>query len=419
MATEDSRDGFKYPRWGSTTGDVPTAYAAEPPGQKKDDGWEPGVDKPTGEWWNWLHQQTYYFLRYIEGTWLRRWTEPHLFRSEKGTSAADVSAGVGLSVDVVTAQVWMEGFQFTVPAATNLALAAADPTNDRFDLVVARVVAGMPTYAVITGTPAASPAEPSPLADDVPIARVRVNATATVPGSIAYRREYGVLELDKVRADSELIVGDDSGNPVLRANESQQVFMLEGGAGSWDVGNGQLTMVVGAGLSLAGLTGDFTIPAEQVALSAAVTRKYQVSAAGFMDQSPGGLVYSFAPATFNARVAGSAGDGAGVDLNIPADSVITEVQLFINRITLDETMALRIMKALKTTGVATELGVQTLTSGVGSTGDQTMTITGLSETVDDNYTYYLRISWSGLGTDVTYVHAADVTYTQTRPFDSV
>lgn len=71
-------------------------------------------------------------------------------------------------------------------ATVNLSIAAADPTNPRRDLVVLRVrdafYSGASTdisLAVITGTPAASPADPTVPANSLVIARVNVAAAVT------------------------------------------------------------------------------------------------------------------------------------------------------------------------------------------------------------------------------------------------
>jgi hypothetical protein len=79
-------------------------------------------------------------------------------------------------------------YSFLNDATVNLAIAAADPTNPRNDLVVAQVrdsnyseAAADARLTVITGTPAASPADPSLTSypNCVVLARVRVNAATS------------------------------------------------------------------------------------------------------------------------------------------------------------------------------------------------------------------------------------------------
>lgn len=74
----------------------------------------------------------------------------------------------------------------TAPSITNLTLAAADPTNARIDLIVATVQDAQYSgsfnqvvLTVVTGTPAGSPAAPTPPENSVVLAQVAVAAKAT------------------------------------------------------------------------------------------------------------------------------------------------------------------------------------------------------------------------------------------------
>lgn len=112
-------------------------------------------------------------------------------------SALEVSVGTGLSVDVEAGEAQVRGHYYTSDATEALALATADATNDRIDLVVLKLdpTANSITLAVKTGTPAGSPVAPTPVQTDAgiyeqPLAEVLVPATSGVPTTITDRREF-------------------------------------------------------------------------------------------------------------------------------------------------------------------------------------------------------------------------------------
>lgn len=103
-------------------------------------------------------------------------------------------AGANMSVDVAAGQAVVQGDDSSVQgmygvwndATKNLTISASDPTNARYDLVVARVKDSFYSGAtdafsleVITGTPAGSPAEPSLPNNCLKLASVLVAAGAT------------------------------------------------------------------------------------------------------------------------------------------------------------------------------------------------------------------------------------------------
>jgi len=83
-----------------------------------------------------------------------------------------------MAVRVTTAGVAYNnlGARIVIPTSTSLAIAAADATNPRKDIVVVTAAGALKVY---TGTPAGSPADPTLSAGDVPLARVNVAANAT------------------------------------------------------------------------------------------------------------------------------------------------------------------------------------------------------------------------------------------------
>jgi hypothetical protein len=99
-----------------------------------------------------------------------------------------------MSVNVAAGHVWIDGTESATQGAykayndatKNLVVAASDPTNPRKDLVVAKVqdaaysgATNAWTLAVVTGTPAGSPAEPAVPANAVVLAMINVAALAT------------------------------------------------------------------------------------------------------------------------------------------------------------------------------------------------------------------------------------------------
>lgn len=116
-----------------------------------------------------------------------------------GALAVTEKAGTpNMSVDVAAGSAFVDGtlaaaqgvYHVTNDAVTNLTIAAAHATNARKDLVVAKVEDAAYTgatnawsLAVVTGTPAASPAEPATPANSLVLALVDVPALDTAIGN--------------------------------------------------------------------------------------------------------------------------------------------------------------------------------------------------------------------------------------------
>jgi hypothetical protein len=112
-------------------------------------------------------------------------------------TALSVAAGTGLAVDVVAGQAMVRGHYYASTAVESLALAIADATNPRVDLVVLRLdpVANSVILAVKTGTPAGTPTAPTLVQTDAGIfeqavATVLVPADAGVPSTITDARSF-------------------------------------------------------------------------------------------------------------------------------------------------------------------------------------------------------------------------------------
>lgn len=112
-----------------------------------------------------------------------------------GLAVAQRAAGANMSVDVSVGVCYVAGdtntvtqplYRCAVTAIENLVIAAADATNPRYDLIVAEVldstftgVSDLFRLRVITGTPGASPAEPTLPASCLKLARVTVGTGVT------------------------------------------------------------------------------------------------------------------------------------------------------------------------------------------------------------------------------------------------
>lgn len=100
--------------------------------------------------------------------------------------SVNVAAGRAFIRGTETASLNQGVYSFFNDGVVNLSIGAADPTNPRRDLIIAQVrdanysgAANDARLAVVAGTPAASPADPTPPANALVLARVAVAAGAT------------------------------------------------------------------------------------------------------------------------------------------------------------------------------------------------------------------------------------------------
>lgn len=107
--------------------------------------------------------------------------------SQNGTPNMSVNVAAGLIVIDGTQDATHQGSYVCLnDAVTNLTISAADPTNPRIDIVVAKVqdtqysgATDAWSLAVVTGTPAPSPTPPAAPANSIILAQVAVAALAT------------------------------------------------------------------------------------------------------------------------------------------------------------------------------------------------------------------------------------------------
>lgn len=449
MGIRDSREQFKNPRWAiGAASETPDADAVEPPSQQKDHGWQPGTDVPVTEWWNWMWLQVYLFLAYIESAWANRWGINHLTRDQAGTTAGQVTAGTGLSVNVAAATVWIEGQQFEVPAETNLALDTADPTDPRIDLIVADVTSNIPSFQVLTGTPDSSPSPPAAASNQVAMAQVSVAAGASAPGAIADRRRFGALALGRLAIDEDLDFGEDGSVLKARANAgfspTLTLFDDVGGLPIVQVKNGlgdaELTWLVGSGpllLDMAGnlsatVSGDVTIDAGgDVVISgdsltipppvydSPINGYYEMSAEDFEIRvnanDPEQLAYNDTVLPGKWEATGGGDSDANIlfaPVHVPVGATITAVRGWGNKADDAEAgIRMQLYAVTKTTGSATEVSdANNFDTG---TGNFVLSETA-SKTVVSGETLVLRVGLRSAGGTIEF-WAAEVEYTFTAP----
>jgi hypothetical protein len=410
MALPDSRHNVTNPRWASTTGYVLDPNAVEPPGPQKDTGWQPGVDVPVGEWWNWLHQQAFLFFAYLESWFAKALPTNHIMRNAKGSAAGTITAGAGLSVNVTALRAWVEGAMYEAPAATNLALAAADPTNPRLDRVVIRVTGGVPAFAIVTGTPAASPALPAVASNEVAVGSVRVNAAAVVPGTITDGRIFGAMELDELDADRTFRAGDlGGGNWLLEVDDDAVVggrVTIAPVSGLVNIGNSTLIVLPG--------TQQVSIVPEGVQFSAAIRRKFDLPRAAFTETSD---VDRLSLGGQEAFVDTGATPFVRAPVRIPNGGVITAVRVYGYRATNTPGFLTTLVAINKGTGAGTNVASDN-NAGSGPVNNFTQQIAGLSHDVDQSQVYELTIVWSGASGDLG-LRAAEVEWEESKPFDGI
>lgn len=146
-----------------------------------------------------------------------------------------------MSVDVAGGQAFILGDEGTYQGlyfvenrgTTNLAIAAADPTNARKDLVVARVrdsaysgATDAWELAVVTGTPAAVPAEPSVPDNALVLALVDVPAsdTAITNSQITDRRTTQAGQFGRASALGGVVVCTSSTRPTVGVYAGMQAY---------------------------------------------------------------------------------------------------------------------------------------------------------------------------------------------------
>lgn len=417
MANEaNSRHTTPFPRWGETTAQVPNASnVSEPSGGKKDVGWVPGGEGITGQWWNWLHWAAGVFFRYIENALLLAYPDNHVMAGAPDTEGV-VSNGAGLTVNVTAARVWLDGQMHKVPAATNLALAVADPTDARVDLVYAHLVALAPVYAVVTGTPSATLPLPVPAvpAGGVALYTVQVNAAGATPGSKVDVREFGAFTVDRITGRKKLYVGEVSSTPVFEVNSDTSLIS------GVIIGDPTDPLLVGNVF-----LDQLYLSADRVQFIEVVTRQLDLpgsafNASGFVDDpnSIGAPINGAYSNTTGGGWQGDADDAANVvaPVQLPDGVTITRVRAYGNRVDDARGLSFDLYARVKATGSPTSVATKSNNIGSGATGDFTLS-DPVSVVVDQGNYYELSVTWIGHGQ--CKLRGAEIEYTESKPWQSV
>lgn len=386
----DSRDTTPTVRWSETAAEVPSANITEPSGGVKNVGWVPGVSRPNGNWWNWLHWADGVFHRYVENLLELLWP---LNQMMPGGVGGAVSAGVGLSVDVTRGQAWIQGAFYKIPAVTNLALDTAGLLHPRIDLIVGQVSGGLSEWAVITGTPHASPATPTPSAGQVAVAHVRVNALAVVPTAITDDRTFGLISLDDITAVKNFAAGDLGGGDSMVTIDQAGV----------NLGNGQVIVTETV----------VTVEPESFFLASAIVRKLPVGAAAFAEDAG-------TPTRLSSGSGWSGGIGDSVIAPVPLQrgAVITDVRVWGTKAAVNANLVLSLQARDKVLGTVTYTEGPVDNDGT-PTGDFELAIGGLSISVGDQPDQLaIRVLFDDTG-GVVQLYGAEVEYTLTKPFDGL
>ena len=167
-----------------------------------------------------------------------------------------VSAGATTTVNAASGQAYTRGLHFKTTGTTNLAIAAANVTNPRIDLVVVHAnLAGGQTSAlqVITGTPAGIPVAPTVTqtegtAWEIAIAQVLVpaNAASSAAYTITDVRTFSQALISALGITTAMLAA----NAVTGAKIASSVAL----PGTPTVNSGNVAGIRSAGGGAAGIT---------------------------------------------------------------------------------------------------------------------------------------------------------------------
>jgi len=397
----NSRNTVPDLRWAEAS-EVPLTAPdlSEPSSGAKDLGWVASAS-PNRAWWNWLHWGVGVTFRHIARSWALLWQREQFMPGAAGTEGV-VTNGTGLSVDVTEARVWISGAWYTVPAANDLALATADATNGRIDLVYAKLTSGAPEWAVETGTASVSPAAPATPAAGVAAYEVLVPALAVAPSTKTDVREFGVFEVDTIEANDRLGAGWSGSRFLLRVFSSTVMWI-------GDVGNPLLSVDSAAPV--------LTVRADTFRLWTPITRKLVLGPASFTrgyDTTPADLELDNLDITANSlQIVNAAVVMA--PLAFPKGVTITAVRLWMSRTVDDSEVFMELLECAKSSTSSTSIAAANYGTGAGGIGNLLVAATGLSVVVDEDY-YYVLLARGAAGTAAMTILGAEVEYTESYPF---
>ena len=198
-----SRQSWTLPRWARTSSGVDQGSpdVVEPPSQQKNVGWL-STDNPVREWWNWIWRETHKGLLYFDEWVTNAFPANQLARTGEvagqfGCTTGSQQAAIG------SGTAFIAGNRYEFPATVVLANTQSSQAV-MHRIVVARLVAGVPTIVLLDGP--SSGVDPTLLAGDVALWRLKQNTGSATIASTNDLREWGVYEGSRVSADDELSV---------------------------------------------------------------------------------------------------------------------------------------------------------------------------------------------------------------------
>src|SRR5579859_4630554 len=189
-----------------------------------------------------------------------------------GTPNMTVNVAAGEAIINGTENATSQGaYEALNDATVNLAIAASDPTNPRIDIVVAKVqdaqysgATNAWSLAVVTGTPAGSPAAPATPNNAIVLAQIAVaaNATTITSGNITDKRPFlSLASAMRISAIGTVITGSTpTVGPTAWLTQGGTAVVTTNGSGdftfTWPTAfpNGVLTAGLWAGDISGGLT---------------------------------------------------------------------------------------------------------------------------------------------------------------------
>lgn len=250
-------------------------------------------------------------------------------------SVSERAAGANMSVDVAAGSAFIHGtesgtqgtYHVYNDAVANLTIAAADATNPRIDLVVAQVRDSFYSggdddwqLAVLTGTPAASPAEPAVPDNAIVLARVDVDALAAAitDADITDRRSESTLPMGLRAIVTFTSSGtfDKADYPWLRA---VRVRLVGGGGGGGGAAATSGSEWAGSGGGSAGGYAEGLVAVDDLATAETVT----VGPGGAGGAAGGNAGSAGGASSFGAHVSADGG-GGGSHLGPITYSIVTD-----------------------------------------------------------------------------------------------
>lgn len=237
----------------------------------------------------------------------------------------------GMQVKVKTGGAWILGHFYKTDAELTKSIAASDPTNPRWDIVVARLdwSNNLISIAVVTGTPAGSPTVPAVTQDtsiwEIKLAKVYVGATvSTIAADKVYDQRMSCFGSYNI----EYVIGSGLAVPPTGPLYTPVEVPWPGRIDRWTLkadASGAIVVDIWKDTqnNYKPTVADTIISAGKPTLSSAI------KASGYVWTAAGTPASSWPGAVLGAPTAPDAGDGA-IDLLFNIDSVTTIKQVLLS-----------------------------------------------------------------------------------------